>query len=76
MEESMGNLRERSFEAIWHGAKAQRIRWHVKDCPRNCWMIGSAAEPMKTHLTEPLKWIIARKFLRRPAVEQPKVVEG
>jgi len=76
MEESMGNLRERSFEAIWHGAKAQRIRRHVKECPRNCWMIGSAAEPMKTHLAEPLKWIIARKFLRRPAVEQPKVVEG
>lgn len=67
MEESMGNLREQSFEEIWIGAKAQRIRRRVKECPQNCWMMGSVAEPMKAHIMEPLKWIVSRKFLRRPA---------
>jgi len=67
MEESMGNLREQSFEEIWSGAEAQRIRQCVKDCSKNCWMMGSVAEPMKAHIMEPLKWVFNRKFLRRPA---------
>lgn len=64
MEESMGNLRDQSFDDIWQSAEASRVRQCVKDCPRNCWMIGSVAEPMKQHIAEPLKWIINRKFLR------------
>ncbi len=62
MERSMGSIREQSFEDIWNGPAAGGIRACVDKCNRNCWMIGSAAEPMKQHLPVVLRWIAERKL--------------
>lgn len=52
--ESMGNLHKNSFEEIWNSKQAQAVREKVKNCPKNCWMIGTAAPVMKKYLKTPL----------------------
>ncbi|MHB8173817.1 MAG: radical SAM protein [Nitrospirota bacterium] len=59
---SMGNLNQKSFSEIWSGEDAARIRSEVKSCPRNCWMIGTAAPVMKKYLWKPGFWILSRKW--------------
>jgi len=66
MEESMGNLKEKSFEKIWNGEKAKEIRQKVKNCSNNCWMIGSVSQQMKKYIWKVLYWIIQHKILNRP----------
>ena len=66
MEESMGNLKEKSFEKIWNGEKAEEIRQKVKNCSNNCWMIGSVSQQMKKYIWKVLYWIIQHKILNRP----------
>ena len=58
----MGNLHEQSFDKIWHGPKAQEIRKKVKECPQQCWMIGSAGPAMKKKISIPLKWVVRNKL--------------
>lgn len=65
MEESMGNLRDRSFEDIWNSKRAEEIRQQVKTCHKNCWMIGSVSQQMKKHIWKPGYWIFRHKFLGR-----------
>lgn len=60
--ESMGNLNEKSFEEIWYGERARQIREKVKTCPKNCWMIGTAAPVMKKYFTKPTSWIVKNKI--------------
>lgn len=62
LERSLGNLKHQSFAEIWHSPEAEAIRAEVIHCSRNCWMIGSVAEPMKQHLGLVLHWIIRRKI--------------
>ncbi|MCK4547508.1 MAG: SPASM domain-containing protein [Candidatus Eisenbacteria sp.] len=62
MEESMGNLREQTFEEIWSGDRAREIREKVKNCPMNCWMVGTAGPAMRRHIWTPTKWIIENKL--------------
>lgn len=59
--ESMGNLNEASFEEIWQSQKAEAVRQKVKNCPKNCWMIGTAAPVMKKYIKVPLLWIIKNR---------------
>ncbi len=56
--DSMGNLNEKGFDEIWNGEKAREIREKVKNCPKNCWMIGTAAPVMKRYIWKPVWWII------------------
>jgi len=63
--DSMGNLNEKEFDEIWNGDKAREIREKVKNCPKNCWMIGTAAPVMKKYIKEPIKWILNAKFFRK-----------
>jgi MoaA/NifB/PqqE/SkfB family radical SAM enzyme len=65
MEESMGNLRAKSFEEIWNSPEADKIRARVGSCEKNCWMIGSVSQQMKKNLLVPLAWILKHKFLRK-----------
>jgi len=65
MEETMGNLRERSFDEIWNGSEAERIRDRVRNCKENYWMIGSVGEIMKKNVAIPVKWILKSKFLKQ-----------
>lgn len=45
--DSFGNIKEiSSFDEIWNSEKAKKIRECVKNCPKNCWMIGTAS-PVK-----------------------------
>jgi len=62
LENSMGNLREKSFEEIWHSEKAKKIREKVKHCLKNCWMIGTASPAMKRYIFKPTIWVIKNKF--------------
>jgi radical SAM protein with 4Fe4S-binding SPASM domain len=63
---SLGNLHRQEFEEIWKSEKAREVREKVRNCPKNCWMIGTVAPVMKTHLWRPTAWIISHKFLKRP----------
>jgi len=62
LDSSMGNLNEKPFEEIWKGKKAEQIRKKVKDCPKNCWMIGTASPAMKKHILKPTIWVIKKKL--------------
>ena len=59
---SMGNLNERSWEEIWEGEQAKKVREAVKNCKKNCWMIGSAAPAIWHHPIKPVLWVIGRKL--------------
>jgi len=67
--DSMGNLNEKEFDKIWYGDKAEEVREKVKKCPKNCWMIGTAAPVMRKYVQIPLKWIINVKFFKRIGIE-------
>lgn len=64
MEESMGNLEICTFEKIWQSRRAAEVRGKAKNCPNNCWMIGSVNQEIRKNLSTPLKWIIKHKFLK------------
>jgi MoaA/NifB/PqqE/SkfB family radical SAM enzyme len=64
MEESMGNLTQMSFQKIWNGPAAERVRELVRKCGKNCWMIGSVGQQMKKYISRPSQWIIKSKFLK------------
>ncbi len=58
----MGDLNRQTFDEIWHSEQAKRVRELVKVCPKQCWMIGSAAPAMKKRIAIPLKWVIKNKL--------------
>jgi radical SAM protein with 4Fe4S-binding SPASM domain len=60
--ESLGNLHQNTFEEIWNSEKAQKIREKVADCPKNCWMIGTASPAMKKNLLKPTLWVLKNKL--------------
>jgi radical SAM protein with 4Fe4S-binding SPASM domain len=61
--QSMGNIREvKSFDEIWYGEKARQVREKVANCPKNCWMVGTAAPVMKKYLRHPALWVTRNKL--------------
>lgn len=61
--DTFGNIKEvSSFEELWNTDKAKEIRNHVKHCPKNCWMIGTASPVIKKYPEEPMKWILKNKL--------------
>ncbi len=61
--QSMGNIKEaKNFEEIWYGEKAQQVREKVAQCPKNCWMVGTAAPVMKKYIKHPAKWVLKNKI--------------
>lgn len=58
----MGNIKQEPFDKIWFGDAAQKVRQQVKTCPKNCWMVGTAAPVMKKYIKHPLKWVIRHKL--------------
>jgi MoaA/NifB/PqqE/SkfB family radical SAM enzyme len=74
---SFGNIKRQSWDEIWNGPHADAIRVQARGCGRNCWMMGSAAEPIKRNKLGAMRWIAARrlpamaKFLQ-PAAASPK----
>lgn len=61
--ESMGNIREvDTFEELWFSEQANKVRDLVRTCPKNCWMVGTAAPVMKKYIKHPLKWVMKNKI--------------
>lgn len=58
----MGNLHEQDFDSIWNSKQAEKVRQLVKNCNKQCWMIGSAAPAMKKKISAPLKWVAINKL--------------
>ncbi|MBR6489756.1 MAG: radical SAM protein [Muribaculaceae bacterium] len=61
--ESMGNIRTTpDFMTIWNSDQAEKVREKVRKCPKNCWMVGTAAPVMKKYIKYPAKWAIKNKL--------------
>ncbi|MGM9799880.1 MAG: radical SAM/SPASM domain-containing protein [Muribaculaceae bacterium] len=61
--DTMGNLHDVSdFMEIWNSEKAQQVREKVANCPKSCWMIGSASPVMKKYIGKVLPWVIKNKI--------------
>ncbi len=58
----IGNLREQNWNDIWRGEKAEEVRKRIKNCSKNCWMIGTAAPIMKKYIRVPLQWVVRNKI--------------
>lgn len=60
---SMGNIRlANSFDEIWNSAQADEVRKAVKNCPKNCWMVGTASPVMKKYIHKPAVWALTNKM--------------
>lgn len=60
----MGNLKEQSWDEIWNSEQARKVRQAVKDCKKNCWMIGSAAPAIWHHPIKPILWVLKNRLIR------------
>lgn len=61
--EVMGNLNEVStWEELWDGQQAEKVRNKVRHCDRQCWMIGSVSPAMHKYIWIPAWWVIKHKF--------------
>jgi MoaA/NifB/PqqE/SkfB family radical SAM enzyme len=63
----MGNLKTQTWEDVYNGEQAKKIRGQVATCPQNCWMVGSARTAMRhpvfTNLPKPKPfwWVVINK---------------
>jgi radical SAM protein with 4Fe4S-binding SPASM domain len=63
--DTFGNIKEVvSFDELWKSKKAEIIRNKVKNCKKNCWMIGTVSPVIKKYPLEPIKWILKNKFVK------------
>ena len=60
----MGNLNRQSWEELWNSEQAEKVRSFVRNCDRNCWMIGSVSPAMHKYIYKPAAWVIKHKFIR------------
>jgi MoaA/NifB/PqqE/SkfB family radical SAM enzyme len=60
--QSMGNIKQVSFEEIWNGSKAKQVREIVSECGENCWMVGTSRPAIKKNLWKPTLWILKNKL--------------
>lgn len=60
--ESLGNLHDvEDFMTIWNGSRAEEIRRKVANCPKNCWMIGTASPVIKKYKGLTIPWVLRAK---------------
>ena len=60
--DSMGNIKDSKFIDIWRSEKADMVRDKVANCPKNCWMVGTASPVMHKYISKPLKWVLRNKI--------------
>ena len=58
----MGDLKKNNFSEIWASREAEEIRARVRQCSRNCWMVGTAVPAMRKTPWTPLLWIARNKL--------------
>ncbi len=62
--EVMGNINEcDTWEELWEGEQAEKVRKKVRCCDRQCWMIGSVSPAMHKYIWVPVFWVLKHKFL-------------
>ena len=62
--EVMGNLVTDDWDTLWNSEQAEKVRAKVRNCDRQCWMIGSVSPAMKKYIWVPAAWVVKHKFLR------------
>ncbi len=60
--EVMGNLNNQDWEELWNSKKADEIRFKVRKCDRQCWMIGSVSPAMHKYIWKPGWWVVKHKL--------------
>lgn len=61
--EIMGNLNEAStWDELWNSPQAENVRSKVRNCDRNCWMIGSVSPAMHKYIWVPFFWVLRHKL--------------
>jgi MoaA/NifB/PqqE/SkfB family radical SAM enzyme len=60
--QSMGNLKKQTWDEIWNSERAKNVRQMVKDCNKDCWMIGNAAPAIWQHPFKPVMWVLKNKL--------------
>ena len=61
--ESMGNLHEVTrFEELWNSPRAAEVREKVANCPKCCWMIGSASPVIRKYARALVPWVVTNKL--------------
>jgi MoaA/NifB/PqqE/SkfB family radical SAM enzyme len=58
----MGNIRKQTFDEIWNGNEAFKLRNEVKTCQKQCWMVGNAVPVIKKYIHKPVAWILKNKI--------------
>ena len=58
----MGNLKRQTWDEIWNSERAKEVRRMVKNCAKNCWMIGSVAPAIWHHPVKPVLWALRNKM--------------
>ena len=61
---SMGNLHDNTWDEIWNGQQAAKVREQVKHCEKNCWMIGSVSPAMKQRIWIPGWWVVKHTIFK------------
>ena len=66
----MGNLNQMSWQELWTSPEAEKVRKCVRNCDRNCWMIGSVSPAMHKYIWVPAAWVVRHKikglFTKKP----------
>ncbi len=60
--EVMGNLNRQSWDELWNSPEAEQVRKKVRNCNRNCWMIGSVSPAMHKYIKTPALWVFKHKL--------------
>lgn len=60
--EVMGNLNRQTWDELWHSTEAEAVRKKVRQCDRQCWMIGSVSPAMRKYIWKPAAWVAAHKL--------------
>ena len=60
--EVMGNLNRQTWDELWHSPEAEEVRRKVRQCNRQCWMIGSVSPAMRKRVWIPAVWVLTHKF--------------
>lgn len=60
--EIMGNLNSQTWDELWSSSVAETVRKKVRNCNRNCWMIGSVSPAMRKYIWKPAVWVVIHKL--------------
>jgi len=71
---SMGNLNDQTWDEIWHSSQADDVRKMVKNCSKNCWMIGSVSPAMHKYFLTPGFWVLKHKILGKYSLSENEFI--